>query len=102
MRWIVLVLALGLGGCAGAAEWSKDGASPSVAAQDLADCHSDAQAANMKDTNIQTDIMATRQRDWQNTGALGTKQATFAAENQNQTHDYVWRCMIAKGYAPGS
>lgn len=96
-----LVLALALAGCAGTPEWVKSGASPGITAQDLADCRSGAQAAVMRDTNIQTDIMVSRGRDWANSGALATQRASFAAETQGVNKNFVTRCMIAKGYAPG-
>lgn len=103
MKWIIgLALVCSLAGCAGSAEWTKEGVSHQTAAQDLAECRSDAQAATRRDTNIETDILASRGRDWQNSGALDTKQATFAAETQGTEKDVITRCMIGKGYAPGA
>lgn len=103
MKWIVgLALVCSLAACASSAEWAKDGVSHETAAQDLADCRSDAQAATRRDTNIETDIMASRGRDWHDSGAFDTKQATFAAENQGTQKDVITRCMIGKGYAPGA
>jgi hypothetical protein len=102
MRWLIaLVLTLSVVGCAGRAAWTKDGVAPNVAALDLSDCRSDAQAALIRDANIQTDIMMSRGRDWLNTGAMSTKSAAFAAEDKTSQDDLVSRCMIGKGYAPG-
>ena len=101
-RFACLALALCLLGCAGGAQWSKDGASPEQAAADLADCRSAAQTALRRDSNIDTDILATRGRDWQNTGALSTMRSSYAAADRGQSQDIVSRCMIAKGYAPGA
>ena len=46
--------------------------------------------------------MATRGQDWRNTDVLSMQQAQFAAENHNRTSDIVNRCMIGKGFVPGS
>lgn len=100
MTW--LALALCLAGCAGSPQWSKDGASPEQAAADLADCRSAAQTALRRDSNIDTDILASRRRDWQISGALSTIRSSYAAAEHEHSQDIVTRCMIAKGYAPGA
>ncbi|MGH6968958.1 MAG: hypothetical protein ACREEL_02510 [Stellaceae bacterium] len=99
-RFASLVAALVLFGCAGPT-WTKDGATPTLVAQDLSDCNRLAAAATKRDTNINQDILAVRGKDWQDTGALFTVQQTYAAQNQTQSSDIISRCMIAKGYAPG-
>ncbi len=80
-----LALVLCLAACAGGS-WSKDGTTPQAAAADLADCNSLAQTATERDANIDTRIQ--REDD--------------AAQSQTVRDDVVSRCMIAKGYAPGS
>jgi hypothetical protein len=101
IRTLSLALALCLVGCAGDAEWSKDGVSPEAAARELADCRSEAQEATQRDTNIDTDILASRGRDWQQTGVLGMKVASDNEQNRNLSGDMVQQCMIGKGFAPG-
>jgi len=100
-RSLILTLALTLLGCAGGPEWSQDGVSQSATAQALADCQSEATQATRRDTNIMTDIMATRGGDWQRSGMMGNKMDIFAAENNSETADIVNRCMISKGFVPG-
>jgi hypothetical protein len=99
---VSLVLALCLLGCASASDWQRSGSSSQQTAAELADCQSQARAATERDTNIMSDIMATRGNDWRRTGVMSTQMSAFAAENQNRTSDIVNRCMIGKGFAPGS
>jgi hypothetical protein len=93
---------LALTGCAQTATWSRDGVSPEVAAQDLADCRNDAQEANRRQANIDADIMASRGRDWQKTGVLDAQQQTRTADQVDRAANLVTSCMIGKGYAPRS
>ncbi len=88
-------------GCAGTPQWTKEGVSPQVAASDYADCRSQAQQETRRDANIDADIMASRGRDWQQSGTLSTHQTMFGNEDYRQHEDIVKTCMIAKGYAPG-
>lgn len=96
-----LAAALCVVACAAAPAWTKQGVSPQQAAQDYSDCRSQAQAMFMRDVNIQTDILASRGRDWQQTGTLSAHDTIFGNENRQQQSDYVKSCMISKGYAPG-
>jgi hypothetical protein len=100
-RFLVLLCAVAVLGCAGRPEWSKDGTSQQATARELAECQSVAREATQRDTNIMTDIIATRGGDWQRTGVLDTHVQTFGAEDTNRTGDIVNRCMIGKGFVPG-
>jgi len=81
--------------------WTKDGATPALTAKDLAECNSYAESASQTQSRINQDILSTRGRDWQQTGALTTVQENYVAASPQQSTDIVTRCMIAKGYAPG-
>ncbi len=87
--------------CNGPGQWNKDGATPAMAAADLADCNSFAQSASRTDANINQDILSARGKDWQDTGALATIRDTYQARNQDQSQGIIFRCMVGKGYAPG-
>jgi len=100
-RSLTLACALALLGCANQPEWSKDGVAPDMVAKELADCQSIAREATARDTNIMTDIMATRGHDWQNTGVMDRHIQTFQVEDRDRTGDIVNRCMISKGFVPG-
>jgi hypothetical protein len=101
-RAILVTLALVLVGCAGGGDWARPGTSPQQTAAELSDCQSQARAATERDTNIMSDIMATRGNDWRQTGVMSTQMSMFSAENHNRTSDIVNRCMIGKGFAPSS
>jgi len=98
---VLLCAAVAVLGCAGRPEWSKDGTSQQATARELAECQSVAREATQRDTNIMTDIIATRGAEWQRTGVLDAHVQTFGAEDTNRTGDIVNRCMIGKGFVPG-
>ena len=99
MRHILLLgFGLLLAACGGAGQWSKTGATPEKAAQDYAECRHSAEAALGADTAIDTDILATRSRDWQRQGLLRAKQNEYSDSNEARSGDFVERCMIGKGY----
>ena len=97
-----LGLALVLVGCAGGGDWARQGSTSQQTATELSDCQSQAREATERDTNIMTDILATRSSDWRQTGVMSTQMSEFSAENHNQTVGIVKRCMLAKGFAPSS
>jgi hypothetical protein len=99
---ILVALAVVVAGCAGGGDWTRSGTSPQQTAAELSDCQSQARAATERDTNIMSDIMATRGNDWRRTGVMSTQMSEFAAENHNRTSDIINRCMIGKGFAPSS
>ena len=96
-----LGLALLLVGCAGTGDWTRQGSSSQQTAAEFSDCQSQARKATERDTNIMTDILATRGNDWNRTGVMSTQMSEFAAENHNQTAGIVSRCMLGKGFVPG-
>lgn len=98
---IAMILGLsGLAACASDA-WTKEGVTPQAAAVDLADCNALAQSATQRDASIDTDIMATRGHDWQQTHVTQIERDANAAQTEDLSHDVISRCMIAKGYVPG-
>lgn len=100
-RTLILASAVLLLGCAGQPEWSRQGVSAHQTAAEIADCQSQARQATQRDTNIMSDIMATRGTDWQQSGTMGTHMDLFSAENQKRTSGIVDQCMIGKGFVPG-
>lgn len=99
---VIVALAVVLTACAGAGDWTRSGTSSQQTAAELSECQSQARAATERDTNIMTDIMATRGNDWRQTGVMSTQMSEFAAENHNRTSDIINRCMIGKGFVPSS
>jgi hypothetical protein len=93
-----LAVALALSACAGQ-QWVKPGVSADVAASDYAECSSLAQQASRRSGDIEADILASRGRDWENSGTLGAHKNVFAAESDRQTGDVMGNCMRLRGYA---
>jgi hypothetical protein len=98
-RFAVLVAAVALVACG--TTWSKEGSTPAQAAKDLAECNSLAESATQTQARINQDILSTRGKDWQDTGALPIVQQNYQAASPQQSTDIVSRCMIGKGYVPG-
>jgi hypothetical protein len=93
-----VALALMLAGCGGT--WQKAGVSPEAAAQDLSECRHMAEVANMRDSDIDQDILASRGQDWEKYSVIQTKRDDYAYSNESRTGNIVDRCMISKGYSP--
>lgn len=100
MRWLGgVALALILTACG--STWHKADVSNEKAAQDYSECRHMAEIANQRDSNIDTDILASRGQDWQRLGFLSAKRASYADANEARTGDMVDRCMLSKGYTQG-
>jgi hypothetical protein len=95
-----LALLLALAACGGG-QLSKPDTSREKAAQDLSECRHVAEVANRRDSDIDTDILASRGQDWERSSIISTKRAEFADSNRVRSGDIVTRCMIAKGYTQG-
>lgn len=96
-----LALLLALGACSAAGGWHKEGAPPSTAAADYAECRHSAAIADSRDENIDTDIMAARGQDWERLGVLQIKRNDDADSDNAREGDIVTRCMVDKGYSGG-
>lgn len=99
-RSLTLACALALLACTNQPDWTKEGTSPQVMQRELSDCKSIAREATARDTNIMTDIMASRGGDWQRTGVMETHVQNFAVSEVPRSDDIVRTCMIGKGFAP--
>ena len=101
MRLMVgCALLLALAACGGS-EWSKPGVGRDVAARDYAECRHAAEVAHRRDSDIDTDILATRGQDWERLGLITQKRNDYADSNAARSGDFVERCMIGKGYTSG-
>lgn len=95
------VLVVALAACGGAGQWTKPETTREKAAQDLSECRHVAEIANRRDSDIDTDILASRGTDWERLGIITTKRAEYADSNRVRSGDIVTRCMIGKGYTQG-
>lgn len=93
------LLLLALAACSANGGWTKPGVTPEKAAQDFSECRHVAELANRRDSNIDTDILATRGQDWERLGLLTQKRDDYADSNAARTGDIVDRCMTGKGYS---
>jgi hypothetical protein len=100
---LAIVVILILGACVSEAEtWQKEGAAGDGRSRDLAECRSEARRAVQRDVNIDTDIMASRGTDWQNSGVITARRDTMQSSNAGRFDDVVAGCMRGRGYAPAA
>lgn len=92
------LLLLALAACSGSGGWQKPGVTPGTAAADYAECRHAAEIAFRRDSDIDTDILASRGADWQKIGVLQEREDDYAASDNARQKDTVSRCMLDKGY----
>lgn len=93
-----LAVLLSLAACSGAGGWTKPGVPPDQAAQDYAECRHTAELAVRRDSDIDTDIEASRGADWERLGVLQSRRDDYASSNEARSGDILERCMMGKGY----
>lgn len=100
-----VVFALGMGlllaACDSPSDWSKQGVSSDRASSDYADCRAETQNDIQRDVNIDTDIAASMQQNWQHSQSTDTHLASDASLDDKRTSGLLDACMEGKGYAPG-
>ncbi len=95
-------LALLLGGCAAAGNWTKLGADAAATARDYQECRELAADAVKTDVAIDQDILATRASDWQRAGIVRVDARNRREETGDRAARIAASCMRAKGFAkPG-
>jgi hypothetical protein len=99
MRSLSAILALLLAGCAASGGWTKPGADAAATQRDYQDCRDLAAAAVKPEADINQDIQATHQTDWQR-GDLGRVEAEAMHQGtRDRAAAIVASCMRAKGFA---
>ena len=93
-----LILSL-LAGCAGAGDWAKAGGDEAAAAREYADCRALAGGAVQTDADIDQDILATRQSDWQRAGVVRQQTRIMHEQTRDRAEAIIESCMKAKGYS---
>src|SRR5437870_1167348 len=94
------LLLLPLAGCAGGGEWAKPGMDQAAAGREYEDCRDLADTAVKTDADIDQDILATRQSDWQRAGVVRTQTRVMHEQTRDRAAAIVDSCMKAKGYSP--
>ena len=93
-----LILSL-LSGCAGAGDWAKAGGDEAGATREYADCRALAGGAVQTDADIDQDILATRQTDWQRAGVVRQQTRIMHEQTRDRAEAIIESCMKAKGYS---
>ena len=95
--WVLLaVLLAGCGG--GGGDWGKPGADEAAASREYQDCRDMARTAVRTDADIDQDILATRQTDWQRGGFARTGSQNMLDHTRDRAAGIVASCMRAKGF----
>ena len=88
-----------LAGCGtSGADWAKPGVEKAAATREYQDCRAMADAAVRTDVDIDADILATRQSDWQRGGVGRLQSRTMAEHTRGRGAAIVSACMRAKGF----
>ena len=98
-RLRIALLLLPLAGCAGAGDWAKPGMDQAAAGREYQDCRELADTAVKTDADIDQDILATRQSDWQRAGVVRTQTRVMHEQTRDRGAAIVDSCMKAKGYS---
>jgi len=101
MRICWVGLALLLGGCATAGNWTKPGADAAAMARDYQECRELAADAVKTDVAIDQDILATRASDWQRAGIGRVDAQNMREQTNDRATRIVASCMRARGFAQG-
>jgi len=99
MTRVVAILLL-LGGCTSGGGWVKPGAEEGAAAQEYQECRALADSAVRTEADIDQDIAATRQTDWQRSGLGQVQSRTMRENTRDRAAAIIASCMQAKGFAP--
>jgi len=99
-RWLGLALVLSLlAGCGGAGDWAKAGGDEAAASREYEDCRVLAGGAVQTDADIDQDILATRQTDWQRAGVVRQQTRIMHEQTRDRAEAIIESCMKAKGYS---
>jgi hypothetical protein len=93
----VLLLSL-LVGCGGAGDWTKAGGDEASAAREYEDCRALAGDAVRTDADIDQDILATRQSDWQRAGVVRQQTRVMQEQTRDRATAIIESCMKSKGF----
>jgi len=97
---LYVIATLALAGCAAAGGWAKPGADAAAAAHEYQDCRELADSTVRPEFDIDQDILATRQNDWQRTHIGLVEADAMRQGTRGRAATIVQSCMQAKGFAP--
>ena len=88
-----------LAGCGGAGDWIKAGGDNTAATREYADCRALAGGAVRTDADIDQDILAARQSDWQRAGVVRQQTRIMHEQTSDRAAAIIESCMKAKGFS---
>jgi len=100
LRSLIFASALLLAGCGAAGGWTRPGADAAAVDADYRDCRGLAEEATRTDRDIDQDIMATRQNDWQRAQLGRVASETMREQTRDRAAAIIGSCMRSKGFAP--
>src|SRR3954451_10015325 len=98
-RLLLLLFLFPLAACGGAGDWAKAGGDEAAAAREYADCRALAGGAVKTDADIDQDILATRQSDWQRAGVVRQQTRVMQEQTRDRAAAIIESCMKAKGFS---
>ena len=99
MRGFCIIASLALAGCAASGGWAKPGADASAVAREYQDCRELAESTVRPEFDIDQDILATRQNDWQRSHIGRVEGDAMREGTRGRAAAIVQSCMQAKGFA---
>jgi hypothetical protein len=90
-----------LAGCAATGDWKKAGADDATIAREYQGCRALATTTVTTEADIDQDILATRQSDWQRAGAVRVGTETMQQQTRDRAARIIASCMQAKGFVKG-
>ena len=101
MRAGWLIAATVAAGCAGGdgGGWAQPGADEAAARRAHQECRAVAARAVRTEADINQDIIASRQRDWQRSGISTMQRSTIQENTRDRAAAIVASCMRSKGFA---
>ncbi len=96
-----LILAVLLAGC-GSPEpnWVRPAADAAATARAYQDCSETASSAVRTDANIDQDILASRQNDWQRSSVVRLQSQAMQDHTRDRADAIIAACMKSKGFTP--
>jgi hypothetical protein len=96
---LLLLFSLPLVACGSAGDWTKAGGDEAAATREYADCRVLAGGAVQTDADIDQDILATRQSDWQRAGVVRQQTRIMQEQTRDRAEAIIESCMKAKGFS---
>ena len=99
MKMPSIAAALLLAGCVAAGGWNKPGADEAAAGSAYRECRGLADTAVKTQADIDQDILASRQNDWQRASVVRVETQSMHEQTRDRAGAIIASCMQAKGFS---